>query len=155
MKPAPRVVQKNATDLQELSRIVAARPLGREVVQAAKRIRGAHVVEHDDGRFEVTAEEFKAKRELAHLLDGPRPLEAERGAKLQSQREMVEVATRDGHRTRINADSEAGAGRAGLLQPLRFTALSARVIPRCWEQGHDYRQGRCWWCGRLGGAHPG
>ena len=149
MKSRLQVAQ--ADDLKELGKIAESRPLGREVLSAAKRIKGAAVREYADGRFQVTATDARAQHALASMLETPRRLEEERGQKLQAQRETVEVLNLRGKRVRVSADGETGAARHGLIRSVAQVFGAGRA-PRCWNQGHDYRDGRCWWCGRLNGA---
>lgn len=140
-------------DLTDLQKIAAARPMGRDVVAAAKRIPGAKVREYANGQFDVTASDTKAQHALAGFFETPRRLESERGDKLQARRhgETVEVINARGRHVRVTPEGETGAARAGLLLSPRKSFGSGRA-PRCWTQGHDYRDGRCWWCGRMNGA---
>ena len=146
-----RVKVAQADDLKELSKIAESRPMGRDVLRQAKRIKGASVREYPDGRFQVQATDSHAQRELASMFATTRRLEDERGEKLRLQRETIEVLNRHGARVRLSSDGEAQAGRRGLIQSAK-RVYGVPASPRCWNQGHDYRDGRCWWCGRMNGA---
>ena len=149
--PKSRVQVAQPDDLRELSKIAESRPLGRDVLAQAKRIKGAAVQEYADGHFQVTATDARAQHALASMLETPRRLEDERGQKLQAQRETVEVLNRHGTKVRVSPEGETGAARHGLIRSIS-SVFGAGRGPRCWDQGHDYRDGRCWWCGRLNGA---
>jgi hypothetical protein len=151
---ARREINVGADDLAQLGKIYEARPLGREVVAAARKIKGATVREWSEGgkdKFEVTATAKKAQKALAETFSKVRRLEAERGDVVAARREYVEVRNRAGKTVRVSPESEVEAGAVGLLQATSATFLPPQGYPRCWDSGHDYRNGRCWYCGELDG----
>lgn len=149
--PKTRVVQSGADDLAELGKIHEARPQGRDVLAQARKIPGVQIRE-DGSKFSITARrgDTKAALELAHMLDAPRRLEAERAEKLVAKRELIMVRNPQGQLVPINAESENSLSRANVIHAPSRTFMPPAGVPRCQLEGmdHDYRNGRCWWCGR-------
>lgn len=147
----PKVVASGAEDVAELSKIAEARPKGRDVIAEAKKHPKTKVLEDGSGKFKVLTarDDVKAASSLAHLFDDARKLEVERAHKLIGRRETIMVRNMAGQLVPIGAGSEREAGARDLIEAP--TKTFTRGAPRCWQQGHDFRNGRCWWCGGVDG----
>lgn len=147
-------VYNGADDLLMHEKIVSARPRGAEVVEHFRGKKGC-VVEERGSKFTLTLEPgeegLKRKREWFEMSNPARRLSADRGALVRSKDERVEAVNPHGQRVQVSVANERQLARRGLISSLRKTFLAVAGMPRCRRvepEQHDYRNGRCWWCGQ-------
>lgn len=141
-------------DVKEHIAIRKASPRPQDVIEKARKTKGAKVTVKEDGSFTVTVSpgETRAKLEMAHLFDGARRLKVARAAKVMGRQERLEARGRNGKMVSISAANERELVRAGALIATRPILTAPLGLPRCQVEGgvHEVRDGtRCWWCGRI------
>lgn len=143
-------------DVLEHQKIIEARPKGRDVIDAARRIPGVSITENRDGTFSATAQGVRASTALAHVMDGPRKLQIERAARVRARTLKVTVKNRRGQQVVISPENERQFVQRNLLGT-KGTMMMGGGLPRCGGRNasdedavHSRREdsGRCEWCGK-------
>lgn len=154
-KPLQADIDRGLASVQDHVAIEQARPRKRDVLSHFKGKPGVvHAKETPGGGIDVllaaTPDGLKRKREYLEMERRADALEVAHTDRIKATQAFTAVRDRAGMRKQIHAENEAGMGKVGLITTSARTFIAPAGVPRCQLEGrdHDYRGGRCWWCGK-------